>query len=86
MLGVEINVESHKIAGVVFATRCAEKGIYVGFFGVNKEVVRIEPPLTINPAEVDIIVTKFTEVAEEVRTGTIPKETIENAKKYAIGL
>ena len=86
MLGVEINIESDEIAGIVFATRCVEKGIYVGFFGVNKEVVRIEPPLTIDQEEVDIIVIKFTEVAEEMRTGKIPKETVENAKKYAIGL
>ena len=86
MLGVEINIESDKIAGVVFATRCVEKGIYVGFFGMNKEVVRIEPLLTIDQAEVDIIITKFTEVAEEMHAGQIPKETVENAKKYGIGL
>lgn len=86
MIGVEINIESDEIAGIIFATRCVEKGVYVGFFGVNKEVIRIEPPLTIDQPEVDVIVTKFTEVAEEMRTGQIPKETVENAKKYAIGL
>ena len=48
MIGVEINIESDEIAGVIFATRCVEKGIYVGFFGVNKDVVCIEPPFTID--------------------------------------
>lgn len=86
MIGVEINIETDEIAGIVFATRCAEKGIYVGFFGVKKEVIRIEPPLIINQLEVDTIVAKFTEVAKEMHTGQIPQKTVENAKEYAIGL
>lgn len=86
MLGVEINIESDKTAGVVFATRCVEKGIYVGFFGTNKEVIRIEPPLIIKQTEVDIVITKFTEVAEEMHAGQIPKETVENVKRYGNGL
>ena len=46
MIGVEINIETDEIAGIVFATRCMEKGIYVGYFGVKMEVIRIEPPRT----------------------------------------
>ena len=58
MIGVEINIESDEIAEIIFATWCVEKGIYIGLFGVNNEVVRIEPLFTIDQLEVDIIVTK----------------------------
>ena len=86
MLGMEINIKSDSMAGIIFATRSVEMGVYVGFFGMKKEVVRIEPPLTINRLEVHTIVSKFKNVAEEMRTGQIPYQTVENANKYAIGL
>ncbi len=86
MIGVEINIQPLAINGKVFATRCMEKGVYVGFFGVNAEVVRIEPPLIISQADITIICQTIYEVAEEMKSGTIPKQTYENVKKYSIGI
>lgn len=86
MIGVEINTSINKIAGRVFATRCVEKGLYVGYFGVNAEVVRIEPPLFIQHAENEIISGIVGEVAEEMKNGIIPEITYENISKYSIGI
>ena len=86
MLGMEINRTSNTLAAIIFATRSVEKGVYVGYFGVQKEVVRIEPPLIIGEKEVTTIVHVLSEVAKEMHTGTIPKETIDNVHKYSVGL
>ena len=89
MIGVEINTTTNfygKISGVVFATRCVEKGVYVGYFGVSQEVVRIEPPLTINEKEAETIVDTIRCVAEEMKNQEIPQKTIDNVLEYSIGL
>lgn len=86
MLGMEINISADSWAAIIFATRSVEKGVYVGYFGANKEVVRIEPPLIIGETEVATIVRVLGEVAEEVHTGKIPEKTRENAYKYSVGL
>ncbi len=86
MIGVEINIHADNLAGIIFATRCVEKGVYVGYFGVNKEVVRIEPPITLLKKEVEFILHVINEVALEMENGSIPEQTIINVKKYAVGL
>ena len=86
MIGVEINISSNAKNAVIFATRCVEKGVYVGYFGAKQEVVRIEPPFVFGEIEVAEIVRIMGEVCEEMKNGTIPKETIENVDKYSIGL
>ncbi len=86
MIGVEIDVSIDELAGKVFATRCMEKGIYVGFFGVHAEVIRIEPPFCIGHKEVETIVNTISDVANEMDTGTIPDHTYDNVRKYSIGI
>lgn len=86
MIGVEINVSKDKSAGKLFATRCVEKGVYIGYFGVNKEVLRIEPPLILNEGEADIVIDTIHEVAEEMSKNQIPETTIDKVNRYAIGL
>ncbi len=86
MIGVEINIKVDLLAGKVFATRCVEKGLYVGFFGVNGEVVRIEPPLIIENQEIDKIIQIIRDVACEMKNDQIPDITYENVKKYSIGI
>ena len=86
MLGMEINIASNELAAVTFATRCAEKGVYFGYFGSKRQVVRIEPPYIIGEKEVAIIIRVAGEVAQEMYTGCIPAQTVENVHKYAIGL
>ena len=63
-----------------------EKGAYVGYFGVSQEVVRIEPPLTINEKEAKTIVDTIRCVAEEMKNQEIPQKTIDNVLEYSIGL
>jgi 4-aminobutyrate aminotransferase len=86
MIGVQIDITSDTLAGKIFATRCVELGVYVGFFGVNGDVVRIEPPLIIDQNEADVVVATVAVVADEMRSGTIPAQTVANVKKYSIGI
>ena len=86
MIGVQINIAADPLAGKIFASRCVELGAYVGFFGVNADVVRIEPPLIIQQADADFIVATMAQVAAEMAAGTIPQQTVDNVKKYSIGV
>lgn len=86
MIGVEIDISRDKLAGKVFATRCVEKGVYVGYFGVEQNVIRIEPPLILTEAEANIVVDTIYEVAEEMHQQCVPASTIEKVHQYAIGL
>jgi 4-aminobutyrate aminotransferase len=86
MIGVQIDITKNALAGKIFATRCVELGVYVGFFGVNGDVVRIEPPLIITQQHANVIVATMRVVAEEMRNGTIPAQTVANVKKYSIGI
>jgi 4-aminobutyrate aminotransferase len=86
MIGVEINISQDKLAGKLFAIRCVEKGVYVGYFGVGQNVLRIEPPLIISETEADIVVETILEVAEEMSKQRIPPSTLDKVHKYMIGL
>ncbi len=86
MIGVQINISKSKLDGKVFATRCMEKGVYVGFFGVNADVVRIEPPLIIKKNEIEMIYQTISNVAIEMKECKIPAKTYENVRKYSIGI
>ena len=86
MTGIGINVSTDELAGKIFATRCMEQGLYVGFLGVNDDVVRIEPPLTISRQQADFIISVVGDTAREMQKGEIPKDTVDNVKKYSIGL
>ena len=86
LLGLEINIADNKNACKVFATRCAEKGVYFGYLGIHQEVLRIVPPLMIGNHEIEIIYNIIKEVACEMQKGIIPEKTIEKAKKYCVGL
>lgn len=86
MIGIQIAIAQDPLAGKIFASRCVELGAYVGFFGVNGDVVRIEPPLIIQQADADFIVQTVQAVAAEIAAGTIPAQTVANVKKYSIGV
>ena len=57
MIGVELVKDAAKTAAVTEAKRvrelCREAGVLVGVGGVLANVIRIQPPLVITPAEVD---------------------------------
>ncbi len=86
MIGLQVKVEDFPWRAKVFATRCAELGVYVGYFGAANDVVRIEPPLLVGKREVETIVGTLRRVAEEMHTDRIPSVTYENTLKYGIGL
>lgn len=86
MIGVEINLLNDNNAGKIFATRCVELGLYVGFFGVKGEVVRIEPPYSISDKQLNKVVSIIDWVAYEMENNAIPDFTKENVFKYSQGL
>ncbi len=86
MIGVQIEISQDKDMGKIFATRCMELGVYVGFFGVKADVVRIEPPLTIDMDAADLIIKTIKTVAHEVKENKIPSATKTNVNNYSIGI
>jgi 4-aminobutyrate aminotransferase-like enzyme len=86
MIGLEIDVSRDLAACKVFATRCVEKGLYVGYFGDAQQVVRIEPPLILTEAQADLVAAVIQDVAAEMSTGHIPPTTQEKVRQFGIGL
>jgi 4-aminobutyrate aminotransferase-like enzyme len=86
MIGLEVDVSRDPAACKVFATRCVEKGLYVGYFGDAQQVVRIEPPLILTEAQADLVCAVIQVVATEMSTGQIPSTTQEKVRRFAIGL
>ncbi len=86
MIGVEINISKDPMAAKIFATRCVEKGVYVGYIGDAQQVIRIEPPLILTDDQADMIAKTIYEVADEMYTGQLPSSTKEKVLKFAIGL
>jgi 4-aminobutyrate aminotransferase len=91
MIGVEIDCGAEtgrfgELSARVFATRGVELGVYFGYIGLNKEVVRIEPALTSSQAEAEQIVQTIASVAAEFVAGSVPARTLENVKRYSVGL
>jgi 4-aminobutyrate aminotransferase len=72
--------------GGLFAFRCAEKGIYPGYFGANNEVMRLHPPLIITEEEMQYAIDVITSVVKEWSNGTFPQSTIDNYRKFGVGL
>ena len=86
MIGAEINISKNPLACKLFATRCVEKGVYVGYFGDAQQVVRIEPPLILTENQADVVTEVISEVAEEMHAGRIPSATKDKVNRFAIGL
>jgi 4-aminobutyrate aminotransferase len=86
MIGMEINIDKDPLACKIFAMRCVEKGVYVGYFGDKQQVVRIQPPLILNNKESELVANTLNEVAAEMANSKIPKSTKDKVKKFAIGL
>lgn len=65
---------------------CAERGIYPGYFGINNEVLRIHPPLTISYHEIDYSCQVITECIETLSKGKVSQSTYTNYQRYAVGI
>lgn len=86
-IGFEVYDRKQKLPlGGLFAFRCAEKGLYPGYFGATNEVMRLHPPLIVNEAEIKFALAVISEVAKEWADGTFPQTTIDNYRKFAVGL
>lgn len=86
IMGLEVKNADADGAAILFARRAVEKGLYVGFFGIRNDVVRVQPPLTLQDAEADRAVNILAEVAAEMAHGRIPTETRKQAELYSIGM
>ncbi|MGM5488720.1 MAG: aspartate aminotransferase family protein [Nanobdellota archaeon] len=72
MIGIETPAENH-IASLV-GLKCLGKGLYVGYFGSNNEVIRIEPPFTVTKKQIDEAVEILEQSFREVEKGEISFE------------
>ncbi|MCP4116316.1 MAG: aminotransferase class III-fold pyridoxal phosphate-dependent enzyme [Desulfobacteraceae bacterium] len=86
LVGLEIDTGKDENLGKYFAMRCVEKGLYIGFYGVRQNVLRISPPLTIQVREVDFIIGTIRAVAREFLETGVPEATREKVARFAIGL
>ncbi len=81
MAGLEVTENLAGIAGM----RCAEHGLYPGFYGKLNEVIRIQPPLTLSTKEALWAAKILKKVILEIENKDIPNSTIEKYKKYSYG-
>lgn len=86
MIGIQFDVYFDKLIVKKVAFRCVEKGVYFGYYGIENDVLRIEPPLIINKENVDFILKTILEVCQEIKNKTMPFRIESKVLKYAIGL
>lgn len=85
-LGISILSNDGMPLVALFGTRCVQKGLYVGYFGVYNEVLRLHPPLTITYRELNRAISIFAEVFEEWKQSSIPYSTRALCERNAVGL
>jgi len=85
MIGVEIDPIKNINAGLV-GLRCAEKGVYFGYYGQHNEVLRIHPPFIIDENDIDFACHVLDETLKEIYENRIPSETFDKFSKYCVGL
>ncbi|MBI4065199.1 aminotransferase class III-fold pyridoxal phosphate-dependent enzyme [Candidatus Gottesmanbacteria bacterium] len=85
-IGLSIRSKDDKPLAALFGVRCLEKGLYVGYFGKNNDVLRIHPPLTITHREILRAINIFTEVFKEWESNAFPKSTYRIYKTQCLGL
>jgi 4-aminobutyrate aminotransferase len=72
--------------GGLFAFRCAEKGLYPGYFGSQNQVMRLHPPLIVTEEEIEFAIETISAVAGEWSRNEFPQSTIQNYRTYSVGL
>lgn len=86
LIGIEIHTLDDENMGKYFAMSCVERGLYLGFYGVRQNVLRISPPFTIATREVDFIISTVRAVATEFYMGGIPRNIREKVQQFSVGL
>jgi 4-aminobutyrate aminotransferase len=72
--------------GGLFAFRCAEKGLYPGYFGSRNEVMRLHPPLIISEEQMRFAIDQISAVCAEWATNAFPEQTVQSYRKFGVGL
>lgn len=85
-VGLSVRSKENKPLAVLFGVRCLEKGLYVGYFGDQNDVLRIHPPLTITVSEIHKAIKIFSEVFSEWETHGFPKSTYRIYETHCLGL
>ena len=85
-IGLSIRSNDNTPLAVLFGVRCLEKGLYIGYFGKNNDVLRLHPPLTITKQEVQRAINIFSEVFEEWKSNKFPTSTFRTYKTQCLGL
>lgn len=67
-IGMSIHSKDKEPLAEIFGNLCLEKGLYVGFFGSQNDVVRFHPPLTITKEEIDSALVILSGVFEKLKT------------------
>ncbi|OGG11738.1 hypothetical protein A2Z00_01400 [Candidatus Gottesmanbacteria bacterium RBG_13_45_10] len=85
-IGISIKSLKNKSLAALFATRCVQKGLYVGYFGPDNEALRLHPPLTITYAELNRAIIVLSEVFKEWKNTSFPPSTYAIYRRYSVGL
>ncbi len=84
-LGLEVNT-SKDFDAALFGFLCLREGLFLGYFGLNKEVLRVHPPLIIEQKEIDKALQIIEKCAKKVVSKQIEKEILEAYKIFGVGL
>lgn len=85
-LGLLTMANDGKPLAALLGMRCLDKGLYMGYFGPDNEVLRIHPPLTLTEKEVLKAVSIIDEVLAEYVQNRIPENTYQRYQQYCLGL
>ncbi len=84
-LGLEMK-PSASIDAALFGFLCLQYGLFVGYFGLHKEVLRLHPPLIITAAEIKQALQIMEFCAKKVVSGKIKDTTMQAYREFAVGL
>ncbi|WP_028866208.1 aspartate aminotransferase family protein [Psychromonas aquimarina] len=86
MLGMELNISANPELTQTFCYLCLQRGIFFGYFGINNNVVRIEPPLTLSEQEIAKVVEVSREALLIIAENRISDSVKGAVKKYCVGI
>lgn len=84
-LGLEVRDDNKPYAGIL-GFMCAQRGVYFGYFGLNNEVLRIHPCLTITEDEAKKSIKVLRQCLHEITENGVDKKTLLMFNKHALGL
>ncbi|WP_019614045.1 aspartate aminotransferase family protein [Psychromonas ossibalaenae] len=86
MLGMELNIENNPALTQTFCYLCLQRGVFFGYFGINNNVVRIEPPLTLTQEEIARVIEVSHEAFSIIAENRVSDNVKDAFKKYCVGI